>query len=128
MLSRILPVASWWLLSTLSQRGRPPAARARLTDPNRSVAKAPRDGTQSPCRREPTGILPKLAGPPAEAANRAVPRHWEGDLIVGKLGRSAIGVFVERRSRYVLLLHVQGGRIAPLVRPALVERMVTLLG
>ena len=63
---------------------------------------------------------------PAEAADRAVPGHWEGDLILGKLGRSAIGVLVERRSRYVLLLHLPGGRTAPHVRRALVERMVTL--
>ncbi|WP_420636633.1 IS30 family transposase [Candidatus Palauibacter sp.] len=63
---------------------------------------------------------------PAEAADRAVPGHWEGDLILGKLGRSALGVLVERRSRYVLLLHLPGGRTAPHVRRALVEQMVTL--
>ena len=63
---------------------------------------------------------------PAEAADRAVPGHWEGDLILGKLGRSAIGVLVERRSRYMFLLHLPGGRTAPHVRRALVERMVTL--
>ena len=63
---------------------------------------------------------------PAEAADRAVPGHWEGDLILGKLGRSAIGVVVERRSRYVLLLHLPDGRMASHVRRALVERMITL--
>ena len=63
---------------------------------------------------------------PAEAADRAVPGHWEGDLILGRAGRSAIGTVVERRSRYVMLLHLPQGRSAELVRQALSERMTTL--
>jgi IS30 family transposase len=63
---------------------------------------------------------------PAEVADRAVPGHWEGDLIIGKNNRSAIGTLVERSTRYVTLLHLPQGRAPELVRDALVEAVTSL--
>jgi transposase, IS30 family len=63
---------------------------------------------------------------PAEAEDRAVPGHWEGDLIIGKDCRSAVGTLVERTTRYLLLLHLPDGRDAHLVEQAMREAIGTL--
>jgi transposase, IS30 family len=65
---------------------------------------------------------------PAEAADRAVPGHWEGDLIIGKDCRSAVGTLVERTSRYLLLLHLPDGRDAHLVERAMRQAITALPG
>jgi transposase, IS30 family len=63
---------------------------------------------------------------PAEAEDRAVPGHWEGDLIIGKDCRSAVGTLVERTTRYVLLLHLPAGRDAHLVERAMRQAITAL--
>ena len=67
-----------------------------------------------------------ISARPPEIEDRAVPGHWEGDLIIGKGGRSAIGVLVERSSRYVVLVHLPHGRTAEDVRAALTRQISKL--
>jgi len=63
---------------------------------------------------------------PPEAADRAVPGHWEGDLIMGKGNQSAIGTLVERSTRFVILLHLPGRHTADEVATAMINRMSEL--
>jgi IS30 family transposase len=83
-------------------------------------------GGGDPAKR---GLIPgivSISGRPAGAAGRAVPGHREGDLIIGKGCRSAVGTLVERTTRYVLLLHLPGGRDAHLAGQAMREATGTL--
>jgi transposase, IS30 family len=63
---------------------------------------------------------------PAEAEDRAVPGHWEGDLILGRGGKSQIGTIVERTTRFTLLVRLPENRKAVTVRDAVAAKIVEL--
>jgi transposase, IS30 family len=63
---------------------------------------------------------------PVEAEDRAVPGFWEGDLIIGKGGKSQIATLVERASRYVMLVRIPYDRTAERVAALLARKMETL--
>ena len=56
---------------------------------------------------------------PAEANDRAIPGHWEGDLIFGAPPRLAIGTLVERSTRFVMLLHLPDDHTAATLADAM---------
>ena len=63
---------------------------------------------------------------PAEVSDRAVPGHWEGDLIVGKQGRSFIATLVERQTRFVMLSHLGSDSTTENVCSAIARQITTL--
>ena len=86
---------------------------------------------RKPCRRpgQRKNRIPNMINvsePPAEADDRAVPGHWEGDLIIGTKNLSAIGTLVERTTNYTMLLHLPDGYTPEKVRDALAAKIKTL--
>jgi IS30 family transposase len=102
------------------------ALRRELTVALRTgrTVRKPRRRTEA--RHSPIADKVMISERPAEVADRAVPGHWEGDLILGKEGRSAIGTLVERSTRFVMLLHLPTDHTAETVRDAILTQIETL--
>ena len=102
----------------------------------REVAQALRTGrTRRKPHRVPDQRTQRFVDPmimisdrPAEIADRAVPGHWEGDLIMGEGNKTAIATLVERATRYTMLVHLPDGHHAEAVRDGLIATIATLPG
>ncbi len=68
----------------------------------------------------------RISARPAEADDRAVAGHWEGDLLLGSTGKGAVVTLVERSTRFVLLAPLPGRHTAEVVRWTLNEMIATL--
>jgi transposase, IS30 family len=102
------------------------ALRRELTACLRTGRALRRPRRRSDVRRERIKDKVMISERPAEADDRAVPGHWEGDLIVGEDSGSAIGTLVERTTRFVMLLHLPADHGAEAVRDAIVAQINTL--
>jgi transposase, IS30 family len=104
------------------------ALRADLAKCLRSgrIRRRPRrpDGGEEKRGRIPDMVM--ITERPAEVSDRAVPGHWEGDLITGRANGSAIGTVVERTTNYTLLLHLPHGHGTEAVTQALIARLAEL--
>jgi len=90
----------------------------------RAVRRPRRATVKGPSGKIPDMIL--ISERPAEVADRAVPGHWEGDLILGSNCRSAIATLVERQTRFTMLVHLPEGHGAVAVRDGLLATIATL--
>jgi transposase, IS30 family len=124
--------AHWWvshetIYQALYLQGRG-GLRAELTDALRTGRARRRRKGPNPGRGERGKLkdIVSISERPAEVADRAVPGHWEGDLILGRGGKSQIATIVERTTRFTLLVPLPIDRKAHTVRDAIASVMVEL--
>jgi len=92
----------------------------------RVIRKPRRQAVVDGRRNAPIAGMVMISERPAEVQDRAVPGHWEGDLIVGSRNQSQIGTLVERTTRYCMLVHLPGSKEADVVAEALTDTIKTL--
>jgi transposase, IS30 family len=102
------------------------ALRRELTKCLRTGRALRRPCRQAGKRRNQIPDMINISQRPAEADDRAVPGHREGDLIIGKNNQTAIGTLVERTTGYTMLVHLPDGYAAEQVRDALTEKIKTI--
>jgi transposase, IS30 family len=102
------------------------ALRRDLTKCLRTGRALRRPCRQAGKRRNRIPDMINISERPAEADDRAVPGHWEGDLILGHNCRSAIGTLVERTTGYTMLVDLPDGYGAEHVRDALTKKIKTI--
>jgi transposase, IS30 family len=91
-----------------------------------STKRAARKARDAAPRRSRFADVISISDRPAEVADRAVPGHWEGDLIIGARNGSAIGTLVERSTRFTILLHLPADHTAESVAAAMIAEMSEL--
>jgi IS30 family transposase len=101
------------------------ALRRELTKCLRTGRKLRHPGRTAGAHNGPREMI-NIAERPQEADDRAVPGHWEGDLMIGKANKTAIGTLVERSTGYALLVHLPDGYKPEQVAPALAAKIQTL--
>jgi transposase, IS30 family len=102
------------------------ALRRELTRCLRTGRALRHPGRQPGQRKNRIPDMVNISERPAEVADRAVPGHGEGDLIIGKANQTAIGTLVERSTGYVMLVHRPQGYKPEQVAPALAAKIRTL--
>lgn len=121
--TRVVPETIYQALYLQSRGGLRREVQAALRTGRTRRKPQKTDQARRPRFRDP---MVMIADRPPEIEDRAIPGHWEGDLITGTMNKSAIATLVERKTRYVMLVHLPGAHTAEAVRDGLVATIATL--